>query len=135
MQLTVSYFPLDSACREAPVPSGHCGPEGDPEVPEEHRVAHPQAALLTAGRLWSLRCAYSTVQTDIVEEGLPHREKKKQELAPFQNCLVPRTPPSHSGLHDRSFPPLGAQVREISNMVAPEPFRWTAEALLALQEV
>ena len=32
-------------------------------------------------------------------------------------------------------PPLLAQVREISNMVAPEPFRWTAEALLALQEV
>ena len=30
---------------------------------------------------------------------------------------------------------LLAQVREISNMVAPEPFRWTAEALLALQEV
>jgi hypothetical protein len=27
------------------------------------------------------------------------------------------------------------QVREISNQVAPEPFRWTAEALLALQEV
>lgn len=27
------------------------------------------------------------------------------------------------------------QVREISNMVAPEPFRWTAEGLLALQEV
>jgi hypothetical protein len=28
-----------------------------------------------------------------------------------------------------------SQVREISNQVAPEPFRWTAEALLALQEV
>lgn len=27
------------------------------------------------------------------------------------------------------------QVREIGNQVAPEPFRWTAEALLALQEV
>lgn len=27
------------------------------------------------------------------------------------------------------------QVREISNQVAPEPFRWTAEGLLALQEV
>lgn len=28
-----------------------------------------------------------------------------------------------------------AQVREIGNKVAPEPFRWTADALLALQEV
>lgn len=28
-----------------------------------------------------------------------------------------------------------AQVREIGNQVTPEPFRWTAEALLALQEV
>ena len=27
------------------------------------------------------------------------------------------------------------QAREITNGVAPEPFRWTAEALLALQEV
>lgn len=27
------------------------------------------------------------------------------------------------------------QCREITNNVAPEPFRWTAEALLALQEV
>lgn len=27
------------------------------------------------------------------------------------------------------------QVREIGNQVAPEPFRWTGEALLALQEV
>jgi hypothetical protein len=27
------------------------------------------------------------------------------------------------------------QVREIGNQIAPEPFRWTAEALLALQEV
>jgi histone H3 len=27
------------------------------------------------------------------------------------------------------------QVREISNQVAPEPFRWTGEGLLALQEV
>jgi histone H3 len=26
------------------------------------------------------------------------------------------------------------QAREITNGVAPEPFRWTAEALLALQE-
>ena len=28
-----------------------------------------------------------------------------------------------------------AQCREITNGVAPEPFRWTAEALLAMQEV
>ena len=28
-----------------------------------------------------------------------------------------------------------AQCREITNNIAPEPFRWTAEALLALQEV
>jgi hypothetical protein len=27
------------------------------------------------------------------------------------------------------------QVREIANRIAPEPFRWTAEGLLALQEV
>ncbi|MFB6197241.1 MAG: hypothetical protein ABEI52_03075 [Halobacteriaceae archaeon] len=27
-----------------------------------------------------------------------------------------------------------AQVREISNQVAPEPFRWAADALLAVQE-
>ena len=27
------------------------------------------------------------------------------------------------------------QVREISNQMLREPFRWTAEALLALQEV
>ena len=27
------------------------------------------------------------------------------------------------------------QVRELTNDVAPEPFRWTAEGLLALQEV
>mmetsp|Transcript_2097 Transcript_2097/g.5814 ORF Transcript_2097/g.5814 Transcript_2097/m.5814 type:complete len:150 (-) Transcript_2097:213-662(-) len=30
--------------------------------------------------------------------------------------------------------PFARLVREIGNMVAPEPFRWTAEALLALQE-
>lgn len=30
--------------------------------------------------------------------------------------------------------PFARLVREISNGVAPEPFRWTAEALLALQE-
>ena len=36
-------------------------------------------------------------------------------------------PLSHS-----AFP---SQAREITNGVAPEPFRWTAEALLALQEV
>jgi hypothetical protein len=29
----------------------------------------------------------------------------------------------------------GAQCREITNGIAPEPFRWTAEALLAMQEV
>lgn len=27
------------------------------------------------------------------------------------------------------------QVKEISNQMAPEPFRWTAEAMLAMQEV
>lgn len=27
------------------------------------------------------------------------------------------------------------QCREITNIFAPEPFRWTAEALLAMQEV
>jgi hypothetical protein len=32
-------------------------------------------------------------------------------------------------------PAPAAQVREIGNQVTPEPFRWTAEALLALQEV
>ena len=31
--------------------------------------------------------------------------------------------------------PFARLVREIGNLVAPEPFRWTAEALLALQEV
>lgn len=30
--------------------------------------------------------------------------------------------------------PFSRLVREISNMVAPEPFRWTAEGILALQE-
>eukprot|EP00879_Flechtneria_rotunda_P018692 GHRR01019615.1.p3 GENE.GHRR01019615.1~~GHRR01019615.1.p3 ORF type:complete len:117 (+),score=36.58 GHRR01019615.1:416-766(+) len=30
--------------------------------------------------------------------------------------------------------PFARVVREIGNQVAPEPFRWTAEALLALQE-
>lgn len=30
--------------------------------------------------------------------------------------------------------PFARLVREIGNQVAPEPFRWTAEALLALQE-
>ncbi|KAG1672199.1 hypothetical protein FOA52_002899 [Chlamydomonas sp. UWO 241] len=30
--------------------------------------------------------------------------------------------------------PFSRLVREITNMVAPEPFRWTAEALLAVQE-
>jgi histone H3/H4 len=30
--------------------------------------------------------------------------------------------------------PACLQCREITNQVAPEPFRWTAEALLALQE-
>lgn len=31
--------------------------------------------------------------------------------------------------------PSVLQVREISNSMLREPFRWTAEALLALQEV
>ncbi len=31
--------------------------------------------------------------------------------------------------------PFGRLVREITNNVSPEPFRWTAEALDALQEV
>jgi len=30
--------------------------------------------------------------------------------------------------------PFARLVREIGNNVAPEPFRWTAESLLALQE-
>jgi hypothetical protein len=30
---------------------------------------------------------------------------------------------------------VALQVREIGNQVAPEPFRWTAESMLALQEV
>ena len=30
--------------------------------------------------------------------------------------------------------PFSRLVREITNNVAPEPFRWTAEALLALQD-
>ena len=30
---------------------------------------------------------------------------------------------------------LTVQVREITNELAPEPFRWTAEGLLAMQEV
>eukprot|EP00899_Mesostigma_viride_P007896 jgi/Mesvir1/17107/Mv07542-RA.1 len=30
--------------------------------------------------------------------------------------------------------PFARLCREISNMVSPQPFRWTAEALLALQE-
>ena len=31
--------------------------------------------------------------------------------------------------------PFARLVREITNVFAPEPFRWTAEGLLALQEV
>jgi len=30
--------------------------------------------------------------------------------------------------------PFARLVREISNQVAPEPFRWTAESMLAIQE-
>ena len=31
--------------------------------------------------------------------------------------------------------PFSRLVREISNLVSPEPFRWTVEALIAVQEV
>ena len=37
--------------------------------------------------------------------------------------------------HSHILSHLTTQAREITNGVAPEPFRWTAEALLALQEV
>ena len=46
------------------------------------------------------------------------RNSRKQKKTPTTNPH--QTPP---------------QAREITNGVAPEPFRWTAEALLALQEV
>jgi len=38
---------------------------------------------------------------------------------------------------DSNFPAVAVtlQVREIANNLTPEPYRWTAEALLALQEV
>jgi histone H3 len=44
----------------------------------------------------------------------------------------PRPQPKHS--LPPSLTPSPTQAREITNGVAPEPFRWTAEALLALQE-
>lgn len=40
---------------------------------------------------------------------------------------------THPRAHAPGMPML--QVREISNAVSPEPFRWTAEGILALQEV
>ena len=55
-------------------------------------------------------------------------ERKNQYAAHTTFSLSdPDTPPP---------PPLHPtpQAREITNGVAPEPFRWTAEALLALQE-
>ena len=45
-------------------------------------------------------------------------------------CLLCLSPPSP--LPDMLY---FLQVREITNELAPEPFRWTAEGLLAMQEV
>lgn len=51
--------------------------------------------------------------------------------------MVSSTEPARlAAAHLPTLPcPACLQVREIGNQIAPEPFRWTAEALLALQEV
>ena len=101
--------------RQAAVPPGDGRPARDPQVPAVHRAAHPQAALCAAGEKsferasWGWQCACA-------------RLERERPCTPFLTSSV------------FFFLPL-PQAREITNGVAPEPFRWTAEALLALQEV
>ena len=100
--------------RQAAVPPGDGRPARDPQVPAVHRAAHPQAALCAAGEKsferakWGWQCACA-------------RLERERPCTPFLTSSV------------FFFLPL-PQAREITNGVAPEPFRWTAEALLALQE-
>lgn len=58
---------------------------------------------------------------------------------PASGCELEIIAGLHTRYGARTYASMGCtlcvQVREIGNQVAPEPFRWTAEALLALQEV
>jgi histone H3 len=49
------------------------------------------------------------------------------------NVVSPRSTDALSDTDEPRFP-LDSQVREISNELSPEPLRYTAESLLALQE-
>jgi hypothetical protein len=106
-------------CRQdaeaVPIPPRHARPEGDPQVPEKHRPAGPQAALRPPGASHVSALAAATRL----------RRSAGWVCAWWGHGL------------EVSLTLCGrrTQVREIANNLTPEPFRWTAEALLALQEV
>eukprot|EP00879_Flechtneria_rotunda_P011280 GHRR01011784.1.p3 GENE.GHRR01011784.1~~GHRR01011784.1.p3 ORF type:complete len:156 (+),score=32.61 GHRR01011784.1:225-692(+) len=64
----------------------------------------------------------------------PQTERRKHRYRPGTRALQEiRKYQKSTELLIRKLP-FARVVREIGNQVAPEPFRWTAEALLALQE-
>ncbi|GAX77127.1 hypothetical protein CEUSTIGMA_g4573.t1 [Chlamydomonas eustigma] len=86
-----------------------------------------------------------TTATRPAAQGTPSRRSQGQPALASPQRKKPRYRPGTVALREiRKYQkstellvrklPFSRLVREISNMVAPEPFRWTAEALLALQE-
>ncbi|WIA16390.1 hypothetical protein OEZ86_007878 [Tetradesmus obliquus] len=65
---------------------------------------------------------------------VPQTERKKHRYRPGTRALQEiRKYQKSTGLLVRKAP-FARVVREIANRIAPEPFRWTAEGLMALQE-
>eukprot|EP00983_Pelagomonas_calceolata_P112713 1159911-Pelagomonas_calceolata.AAC.13 len=93
-----------NALQTSSIQAWHSGTEGDQEVPKVNGPFDSEATICTSGGL--------------IEEGCDDLKAACSLLYPLINKTAG----------------LMLQVREISNQVAPEPFRWTAEALLAIQE-
>eukprot|EP00878_Enallax_costatus_P004753 GHUV01005003.1.p2 GENE.GHUV01005003.1~~GHUV01005003.1.p2 ORF type:complete len:155 (+),score=38.40 GHUV01005003.1:295-759(+) len=89
-----------------------------------NKASKKQAAAATPAR------TPGTARRQVV----PQTEKKKHRYRPGTRALQEiRKYQKSTDLLIRKLP-FARVVREIGNQVAPEPFRWTAEALLALQE-
>ncbi len=128
-------------CGEAaeafPLPARHARAQGDPQVPEEHGPAGPQAALRAPGawRCTRRRCCRRSRDAALARNA---RARRAQQGFGRAHRSIPRCARTRTALRARMCAHLlllcPLQVREIANNLTEEPFRWTAEALLALQE-
>ncbi len=94
--------------------------------------------MFSRGMLYPLKCGHVIVPSYAWRKELLPRCMPVRPSSPHS---APQGAMDDASKHMHTSPSLSctwpprAQVRELTNMVAPEPFRWTAEALLATQEV